>query len=68
LSAVVKLAARTFASRLAALVRRNCSMLSSSRLKACTSRTPAMLSCSPALTLPISRRLCRKALRAWFEK
>ncbi len=49
-SALVKVTARTFASRLAALVRRKVSMFSSSRLNACTSRTAAMLSCSPALT------------------
>jgi hypothetical protein len=41
------------------------SMLASSRLKACTSRTPEMLSSNSALTLPISLRVTRKALRAW---
>ena len=53
--ALVKATARMLASRLAALVRRKSSMLAPPRLKACTSRTPAMLSCSSALTLPISR-------------
>ena len=42
-------------------------MLASSRPKACTSRTPEMLSCRSALTLPISMRVRRKALRAWPE-
>ena len=42
-------------------------MFSSARLNACTSRTAEMLSCSSALTLPISLRVLRKALRAWSE-
>ena len=42
-------------------------MFSSSRLKAWTSRTDEMLSCSSALTLPRSSRAARKALRACPE-
>src|SRR5678815_6150005 len=67
-SADVYETARTLASRLAALTSLNCSMFSSARLNACTSRTAAMDSCNSALTLPISLRLLRKALRACAEK
>jgi len=42
-------------------------MFSSSRVKACASRTPAMFSCRSAFTPPISRRAWRNALRAWSE-
>ena len=52
----VRLTALTLASRLAALVTMKFWMFSSSRLKACTSRTAEMLSCSSALTLPRSWR------------
>ena len=37
-------------------------MLASSRPKACTSRTPEMLSCRSALTLPISLRVTPEGL------
>jgi hypothetical protein len=67
-SALVKRTARTLAARLASLVRLKLAMFSSSRLKACTSRTPEMDSCSPAFTEPISIRLCLKALRARSDK
>jgi len=56
------------ASRLAALEAWNCTMFSSSRLKACTSRTAEMPSCRSAFTDPISSRARRNALRAWPEK
>ena len=55
------------ASRLAAFDARKLSMLASSRPNACTSRTPAMLCCRSALTLPIETRVRRNALRAWSE-
>ena len=65
--ALVKATARTLASRLAALVARKLSRFSSARLKACTSRTAEIDSCSSAFTLPSSARDTRNARRAWFE-
>ena len=48
-----------FASRLAAFTSRNSAMFASSRPKACTSRTPEIVSWRSAFTLPISTRVTR---------